>query len=137
AGQTGDSAYFVNSRAIRQYDSALISLQDENIINLSKDFSVYRYGAIATEMPQLIVPVKLAASQAMSAELVARLQAYVTPGATQVSGTDAAFLQACLDEAIALVDNECGTAVASVPMAVLHRAYIEVGSELYNRRSAP
>ena len=62
AGQAGDSAVFVNGRAIRQYDSALVSLQDENIINLSKDFSVYRYGAVAAEIPQLIVPVKLAAS---------------------------------------------------------------------------
>ncbi|QRY40852.1 HK97 family phage prohead protease [Microbacterium hominis] len=62
AGQTGDKAVFVNGRAIRQYDSGLVSLQDENIINLSKDFSAYRYGAIAAEIPQLVVPVKLAAS---------------------------------------------------------------------------
>jgi len=62
AGQAGDRAYFVNGRAIRQYDSAIVSLQDENIINLSKDFSVYRYGATALEIPQLIVPVKLAAA---------------------------------------------------------------------------
>lgn len=61
-GQAGDEAAFVNGRAIRQYDSALVSLQDENVINLSKDFSVYRYGAIAREVPQLVVPVKLAAS---------------------------------------------------------------------------
>lgn len=62
AGQAGDSAVYVNGRAIRQYDSALVSLQDENIINLSKDFSVYRYGAVAAEIPQLVVPVKLAAA---------------------------------------------------------------------------
>ena len=62
AGQTGDKAVFVNGRAIRQYDSALVSLQDENVVNLSKDFSVYRYGAVAAEIPQFIVPVKLAAS---------------------------------------------------------------------------
>lgn len=62
SGQAGDEAYFANSRAIRQYDSALYSLSDENIINLSKDFSVYFYGAIAPEIPQLIVPVKLAAA---------------------------------------------------------------------------
>ncbi|MBX3309706.1 MAG: HK97 family phage prohead protease [Cryobacterium sp.] len=61
-GQAGDKAVFVNGRAIRQYDSALVSLQDENIINLSKDFSVYRYGAVAPEVPQFVVPVKLAAS---------------------------------------------------------------------------
>jgi hypothetical protein len=61
-GQAGDKAYFANHRAIRQYDSALYSLSDENIINLSKDYSVYFYGAVAPEIPQLIVPVKLAAS---------------------------------------------------------------------------
>jgi phage head maturation protease len=60
--KSGDSAVFVHADAIRQYDSALVSLQDENIINLSKDFSVYRYGAIAPEIPALVVPVKLAAS---------------------------------------------------------------------------
>ncbi|QTX04116.1 HK97 family phage prohead protease [Agromyces archimandritae] len=61
-GQSTPSAVFVNARAIRQYDSALVSLQDENIINLSKDFSVYRYGAIAPEVPQLVVPVKIQAA---------------------------------------------------------------------------
>ena len=61
-GQAGDEAVIVNSRAIRQYDSALVQLQDENIINLSKDFSVYRYGAVAAEVPALLVPIKLAAS---------------------------------------------------------------------------
>ena len=62
AGQTGDKAYFANSRAITHYESALYSLSDENVINLTKDFSVYFYGAVAPEIPQLIVPVKLAAS---------------------------------------------------------------------------
>lgn len=61
-GQSGDEAYFANRAAITQYLSAIASLSDENIINLSKDFSVYFYGAVAAEMPQLIVPVKLAAS---------------------------------------------------------------------------
>lgn len=61
-GQSGAFAAFVNSRAIRQYDSALVSLQDDNILNLSKDFSVYRFGAIADEIPQAVIPVKLAAS---------------------------------------------------------------------------
>ena len=61
-GQAGDEAVIVNGRAIRQYDSALVQLQDENIINLSKDFSAYRYGAVAAEIPALLVPIKLAAS---------------------------------------------------------------------------
>lgn len=55
-------AVFVNSKAIKQYDSAVVSLQDSNVINLSKDYSVYRYGAVADERPSLIVPVKFAAS---------------------------------------------------------------------------
>jgi HK97 family phage prohead protease len=62
SGATGDTAALVNSRAIRVYQSGLVSLQDENIINLSKDFSVYRYGAIAAEIPAGVVPIKLAAS---------------------------------------------------------------------------
>jgi len=61
-GQTGDEAYFANHRAVRQYLSAVNSLSDENVINLTKDFSVYFYGATAAEIPQAIVPVKLAAS---------------------------------------------------------------------------
>lgn len=52
------SAAFVNGRALRQYDSAVVSLQDENVINLSKSFSVYRYGAVAAEIPGFVVPVE-------------------------------------------------------------------------------
>lgn len=62
SGVSTGQAVFVHGDAIRQYDSAVVSLQDSNIINLSRDFSVYRYGAIADEMPALVVPVKLAAS---------------------------------------------------------------------------
>lgn len=61
-GAAGDKAAFANKRAIRQYDSALVSLQDENIVNLSKSFAVYRYGAVAAEIPAGVVPVKLAAA---------------------------------------------------------------------------
>lgn len=61
-GATGNTAAFVNGRGIRQYDSALINLQDENVINLSKDFSAYRYGAIAAEIPGFVVPVEFAAA---------------------------------------------------------------------------
>ncbi|GAA3022145.1 HK97 family phage prohead protease [Microbacterium dextranolyticum] len=61
-GQTGDKAVIVNKRAIKAYDSALVSLTDENIVNLSKAFAVYRYGAVAAEVPVGLVPVKLAAS---------------------------------------------------------------------------
>lgn len=58
------------------------------------------------------------------------LKAYV--GA---SDSDNTFVSACWDEAHALVDTYIGTAV--VPATVLKRAKIEVGSELYHRRSAP
>lgn len=59
---TGDKAAFVNARAIRAYDSPLVSLTDESLVNLSKSFAVYRYGAVADEVPAGVVPVKLAAS---------------------------------------------------------------------------
>lgn len=62
AGATGDKAAFVNGRAIRAYDSPLVSLSDEELITLSKSFAVYRYGAVAAEVPAAVVPVKLAAS---------------------------------------------------------------------------
>lgn len=61
SAETGNTANFVNSRAIRQYDSALVSLSDENIVNLSKTFAVYRYGAVAAEIPAGVVPVKFTA----------------------------------------------------------------------------
>lgn len=60
AARAVDSAAFVNGRAIRAYDTALVSLQDENVLNLSKAFSVYRYGAVAAEIPGFVVPVEFA-----------------------------------------------------------------------------
>lgn len=59
-GAAADAA-FVNGEAIRQYNSPLVELADENIINLSKQFGVYYYGALATEIPGAIVPVVAAA----------------------------------------------------------------------------
>ena len=50
---------FYNSEAIRTYETPLVQLQDENIVNLSKQFSVYRYGAVATEIPTGLVPLKI------------------------------------------------------------------------------
>lgn len=58
-GQAGDAANFVTSRAIRQRETSLVNLSDENIVNLSKTFAVYKYGAIAAEIPSGVVPVKL------------------------------------------------------------------------------
>jgi HK97 family phage prohead protease len=53
---SGKSA-FVNSAALRVYASSVARLQDENVVNLSKDFSVYMYAAIASETPSAIVPI--------------------------------------------------------------------------------
>lgn len=58
---TAAHAVFVNGRAIRQYESGLVSLSDETILTLSKSFAVYKYGAIASEIPAAVVPVKIAA----------------------------------------------------------------------------
>lgn len=55
---TGSEASFFNTDAIRTYESGLARLQDENIVNLSSAFSVYRYAAIANEIPAGLVPVK-------------------------------------------------------------------------------
>lgn len=51
------TAAFVNRLALREYASPISRLQDENIVNLSKDFSVYNYAAVAHEIPAGIVPV--------------------------------------------------------------------------------
>jgi len=56
-GLTGDKAAFVNSNAIRLYSAPTVSLTDDNIVNLSRDFSVYQYAALATEAPEGILPV--------------------------------------------------------------------------------
>lgn len=61
-GATGSVATFINGRALRQYESGIVSLQDENIINLSKTFSAYKFGAIAAEIPGFIVPVVIPAN---------------------------------------------------------------------------
>lgn len=55
----GKSA-FVNSDALAAYKSPLVSLSDENIVNLTREFSVYRYEAFAAEIPAGIVPVEFA-----------------------------------------------------------------------------
>lgn len=45
------------------------------------------------------------------------------------------YMAQCWDEAVALVNGYVG--LAEVPEVVLNRAYLEVGSELVHRRSAP
>lgn len=63
AGDLGEGVVgtFYNAEAMRTYETPLVQLQDENIVNLSKAFSVYRYGAVATEYPTGLVPVKIGA----------------------------------------------------------------------------
>lgn len=50
-------ASFINGDAIRQYNSSVVELADENIINLSKYFGLYYYAANAVEIPEAILPV--------------------------------------------------------------------------------
>lgn len=59
-GLSADESAFVNNTALRLYASSVARLQDENVINLSKDFSVYMYAAIAHETPAAIVPIVVA-----------------------------------------------------------------------------
>lgn len=56
-GQADPGAAFVNAEAIRQYNSPIVELADENIVNLSKAFGLYYYAANAVEIPGAIVPV--------------------------------------------------------------------------------
>lgn len=55
--QAEPGAAFVNGDAIRQYNSAVTELADETITNLTKQFGLYYYGALATEIPGAILPV--------------------------------------------------------------------------------
>lgn len=58
AGTVTNTAALVNSQAIRFRSSGIAQLTAENIVNLSNDFSLYFYAAIATEIPNGIVPVE-------------------------------------------------------------------------------
>ena len=58
---TGVAGAFFNSEALRVYTSGLAHLQDDNVLNLSRDMSVYYYSAVAAERPHLIVPLKIGA----------------------------------------------------------------------------
>ena len=57
AGLTGGEVAFVNRTALRFYGSPVVRLQDESVINLSKDFSIYTYAATAVEVPAAVVAV--------------------------------------------------------------------------------
>lgn len=58
---TGIYGAFYSTLAMRQYESPLVQLQDQNVLNLTHAFSVYRYSAVAAEIPGGLVPVKFGA----------------------------------------------------------------------------
>jgi len=58
-GTVTNTAALVNSQAIRFRSSGIAQLTAENIVNLSNDFSLYFYAAIATEIPKGIIPVEV------------------------------------------------------------------------------
>lgn len=62
-GARGDkiAGAFFNSEALRVYTSGIAHLQDDNILTLSRDMSVYYYTAVAAERPQLVIPLKIGA----------------------------------------------------------------------------
>ena len=54
---TTPTVAFCSREAITSYLSPTVQLSDENIINLTKTFSVYQYAAFANEIPTGIVPI--------------------------------------------------------------------------------
>jgi HK97 family phage prohead protease/HK97 family phage major capsid protein len=59
AGLGAGVVSFYNAQAITEYTSGVARLQDDNIINLSRDFSVYMYSAVASTIPAALVGVEL------------------------------------------------------------------------------
>jgi HK97 family phage prohead protease/HK97 family phage major capsid protein len=58
AGLGSDVVAFYNSQAITEFTNGAARLQNDNIINLSRDFSVYMYSAVATTIPAALVAVE-------------------------------------------------------------------------------
>lgn len=58
AGLTDGVASFYNSGALSEFTSGVARLQADNIINLSRDFSVYMYSAVASIIPTGLVGVE-------------------------------------------------------------------------------
>lgn len=61
-GAANGTAAFLDKEAVTMWESggAPFQLQDENILNLTKDFSVYGYAAYGVTAPESILPVKFA-----------------------------------------------------------------------------
>lgn len=57
---TGVQAALFSSQALVRYQTATTQLQDANIVNLTRNWSVYRYGMNAAEAPAGILPIKAA-----------------------------------------------------------------------------
>jgi len=58
AGLDTGVAAFYNSGAITEFTSGAVRLQNDNIVNLSRDFSVYLYSAVASTIPTAVVGVE-------------------------------------------------------------------------------
>jgi HK97 family phage prohead protease/HK97 family phage major capsid protein len=58
AGLGADVVSFYNGQAITEFTNGAARLQNDNIINLSRDFSVYMYSAVATTIPAALVAVE-------------------------------------------------------------------------------
>lgn len=65
----------------------------------------------------------------------ADLLAYVASDGPAPSQSEEAYAGACWAQAAELVTRHVG--IAEVPAAILDRATLEVGAELFHRRSAP
>lgn len=57
----GISGAFYHDEALRQYTSGIGHLQDENILNLTRDMAVYYFAANAAEIPAGLIPLKFSA----------------------------------------------------------------------------
>lgn len=52
---------FFYREAMRSYETSLVQLQSDNVLNLTKAFATYRYAAYAPEIPTGLVPLKIGA----------------------------------------------------------------------------
>ena len=62
-GAVAGTAAFLDRESVTVWESgnAPFQLQDENILNLSKDYSVYGYAAHGVTLPEGIMPIKFTA----------------------------------------------------------------------------
>ena len=93
AGALGDgvNAVLFSKQAMTRYQTAVTELQDANIVNLTRQYSVYRYGMNAVEMPAGLIPLSLgnqsttapaAATPAANSETTPAANSGTTPAAS-------------------------------------------------------